>query len=338
MQVSIVIVNYKQPNLTIQCVNSIIKHTLNIKYEIIVVDNCSKDDSKQIISNKFHTIKYIQLDENIGYSRANNIGINISTGKYILVLNNDTIFIENILFKLCQLLDEKQNISAACVQLYYEDMTKQLSGSNFVFLGLNVLLTFPYISNILKYIVKKLKVKKPHPSKSTGKEKVDWISGAFMFVRRKDLINIGAFDEDFFLFSEEAEWCYRLNQVGYVVIFPELSLIHLGGKTMSSTITDESENYYPYWDKKGLQLMVSNLLRIRKQYGVVLTFIHLMLYFFASLIDVSCTTILYMFTKLFVTKNKYSIEKSISFMKNSFVLLRYFPSILIKRKKLYKVI
>lgn len=335
MDVSIIIVNYKTSILTIQCIESIYKYTTGINYEIIVVDNYSQDNSKHIITNKFNPINFISLEENIGYGRANNIGIKNAKGTYLLILNNDTIFTENVAEKLFLHLEEDNEISAAGVQLYYEDGSKQLSGSKFVLLGLNILLTFPYIAPTVKYLSNQLNIKKPHPTQSKGIEIVDWISGAFMFVRKKAIEKVGAFDEDFFLFSEEAEWCYRLQKEGKIAIFPELSLIHIGGKTMQHTITNESENYYPYWDKKGLQLMVSNLLKIRKQYGIVATFLHLLLYFFAAFVDVFLSSSLFIIQ--FTERNKYKPKRALQFLLNCFKILKYIIPILFKVKKLYKV-
>lgn len=334
MDVSVVLINYKTPDFTIQCIQSIIDFTTKIEYEIIVIDNDSKDDSQQKIKARFPNIIYIESNENVGFSRANNMGIKIARGNYVLILNNDTIFIEDILPSLVQIMETKKNIAASCVQLYYEDKTKQLSGSNFVIGGFNMLLTLPYMKELTSWMAGIMKVKKPHPSQATGIEEVDWISGAFMFVRTENIKKSGDFDEDFFLFSEEVEWCFRLKKTGSIVICPELSIIHIGGKTMTSVLQANETNYFPLWEKKGLQLMLSHLLRIKKQYSGALMLMHFFIYvfeifvfFFGILID----------TIFYFNNRKQTIKQAAEYSINVFRLIKFIPAILFNKHQLYKV-
>jgi len=296
-----------------------------------VVDNNSEDNSRRQITSKFPAITYLEMTENVGFSRANNAGLNVSKGEYILFLNNDTIFIEDILTKLIAVMNEDKNITASCVQLYYEDKTRQLSGSNFVFAGFNMLLTLPYLKEIVSWFAGLFKIKKPHPEKTIGIEEVDWISGAFMMVRKESIKAAGAFDEDFFLFSEETEWCYRLKKTGKIVICPELSIIHIGGKTMQNVLQANEDNYFPLWEKKGLQLMLSHLLRIKKQYGSLLMLIHFHIY----LSEISFFFIGVLISKI-VNKNNRTFSEAVNYSKNVLRLIKFIPSILLNKHQLYK--
>ena len=162
---------------------------------------------------------------------------------------------------------------------------------------------------------------------------IDWISGAFMFVRKTAVDKVGRFDNDFFLFSEEIEWCYRLNKSGKIVIHHDLSIIHLIGQTIDNQMNATKDNYFPYWHKKGLQLMVSNLLRVRKQYGLLMLFIHVLIYF----IEIPIFFLGISFSKILNKDTKFSYHQVIEYFKNCLILLRYVFPIAFNVRKLYKV-
>lgn len=333
LDVSVVIVNYKSPQFTLQCIESIYKLSSGISFEIIVVDNFSQDGSVQLIQSKYPEVVVLPLSENIGYSRGNNEGMKIAKGKYFLVLNNDTIFTENILQPLVKLMDDDQSISASCIGLYYPDGIQQASGYNFVYGGLNMILTLPFFSDILKVAKKVFNIKKPHATQATGLEKIDWISGAFMFVRKSAVDKVGGFDDDFFLFSEEIEWCYRLNKAGKMVINHDLSIIHLVGQTIDNQMNAGKDNYFPYWQQKGLQQMISDLLRTRKQYSLLMMLLHVFIYF--TEIPVFFFGVL--FSKIIGKSTDFTFSQVGKYARNCFVLLQFVLPIAFKVRKLYKV-
>ena len=333
MQVSVIIVNYKSPQFTIQCIESLYKLTEGVTFEIIVVDNFSQDNSVDLIKSAFSEVKLLPMAENIGYSRANNEGMKIATGDYFLILNNDTIFTENILLPLCRMMEEDKNISASCVGLYYPDGVQQASGFNYVFGGFNMILTLPYLSGMARAVKDVLRISNPHAVQSAGLETIDWISGAFMFVRKSAVEKVGGFDDDFFLFSEEIEWCARLNKTGKIVINHDLSIIHLVGQTIDNQMNADKDNYYPYWQKKGLQLMVSNLLYVRKQYNAFMMLLHVFIYF--SEIPVFSLGVL--FGKMGSKHPAFTFHQVMGYSKNCFTLLNYVLPIIFNVRKLYKV-
>ena len=126
MDVSIIIVNYNTYNLTHNCIESIIKNTCSISFEIILVDNASKDGSKEFFS-KDNRIKYIYLEENIGFGRANNVGVEYASGNFLFFLNSDTLLVNNAIYILYQYLIENPKVAICGGNLY--DVNMQLTHS-----------------------------------------------------------------------------------------------------------------------------------------------------------------------------------------------------------------
>ena len=266
MNLSIIIVNYHSAHLIIDCLQSVFRYNDQLSFEVIIVDNDSKDNSKNEIINSFPKVEWIDMGYNAGFARANNAGIKIAQGDVFLLLNPDTIAADNSIEKCYHKLINT-NYAAAGVQLLNEDGSLQTSGSFFVKGGLNHLLPIPYWGAFIRWLGYKIKSKIPGVLKAKEVEEVDWINGAFMMLKKTAAEKGGMLDEDFFLYSEEIEWCSRLKKVGDLCIFGHLKMIHLQGKTINSNQQSNEKGYQHLFDKKGLQLMVSHHVRIRKQYG-----------------------------------------------------------------------
>jgi GT2 family glycosyltransferase len=188
-------------------------------------------------------------------------------GDVYLLLNPDTIILENAIEK-CVEKFELSNDIACGVQLLYEDRTIQISGSYFMKGGINHLLPIPYWGNILKGLAQIVNTKKPGVEQVAKEVNVDWISGAFLMVKKAAVMKAGMMDEDFFLYAEEVEWCSRLQKLGPLVLYGNIQIIHLLGEAIKDSTGTSDKTYANLFDKKGLQLIVSNHVRIRKQYGV----------------------------------------------------------------------
>ncbi len=268
MLLSIIIVNYRSTADIQNCLKSASKTLMaNQEIEWIIVDNDSRDNSEQILTQAYPFIQYIQMGYNAGFARANNAGIKISKGDQILLLNPDTLIMAGSIEKCIQRLVQS-NYIACGVQLIHADGTPQFSGSKFVKGGLNHLMNLPYWGASLKAIASILKTHKPSIIKASKEQKVDWISGAYLMVKKWAIEKAGLLDEDFFLYAEEVEWCSRLGKLGSMCIFGDIEIVHLIGSSIQSATGSEDNSYTNLSDQKGLQLMVSNHLRIRKQYGV----------------------------------------------------------------------
>ena len=331
MRLSIIIVNYKAPQLVINCLNSVYKYNTN-NVEIFVVDNDSNDGLESILQNEFPDIFFIQMGYNAGFARANNAAIKVAKGDNILLLNSDTINIDNAINKCDKLLRESL-FSAAGVQLLNEDSTPQISGNYAMKGGLNYLLPLPFTGAFLKAIANVLKVTKPSVASTKKTIEVDWINGAFLMVKNNVIPTSGLLDEDFFLYAEEAEWCSRIKRNGKLCIFGELNIYHLQGVSSNKAFGSEGKGYFNLFDKKGLQIMLSNFVRIRKRFGLFWFLFDLVFYLLTVPVFFTCV----IFSKL-SSNSKYNFKQVKGFSKNIFSLAKFIPSIIKNKPFFYKVL
>lgn len=335
MDLSIIIINYKSAFHVLNCIESIYAQTHKYTYEIIVVDNDSKDDSEQKIRSRFPEIIWLQTGYNAGFARANNVGIKCAKGAFILLLNADTIVLDGALDKTIDLFRDTQGAAACGVQLLNPDGSHQISGAHFVKGGLNFLLPLPYLGRVVRYWGYKLKTRVPSITQVAGKVKVDWIVGAFILVRKEVLPQAGLLDEDFFMYAEEIEWCSRLKKSGDLYLYDEPKVIHLGGGTSSDYYaTEENENSKNLWNKKARQIIVSMFLRIRKQYGIF-WFLIIWLFF---ILEIPVFVIGLLLEKAIKGRRaRYKWSQVSGYLKNIGVLMRYFFRILNNKPFFYKV-
>jgi len=227
---SISIVNYNARDYLDRCIQSIKNTVKDHSYEIIVVDNASDDSSVQLISKKYPEITIIQNDANLGFIKANNIGLKRSKGKYVMSLNNDTVVLPGAVDKLIEFLDKNHDAGAVGPKLLNSDGSIQLQArrgfpsplnSFFYFSGLSKL--FPKNKAIGAYLLTYLDDK-------TVTE-VDSLCGAAMMVRREVIGEVGLMDESYFMYGDDIDWCYRIKQAGWKVYYlPEAEVIHYGGR------------------------------------------------------------------------------------------------------------
>lgn len=331
-QLSIIIINYKSAQLICDCVKSIYAQNSSFNFEIIVVDNDSKDGSKEKILGIFPEIIWIEMNYNSGFARANNEGIKKSNSNVVLLLNGDTI-IENNAIEKCFNLFQFSEYVACGVQLLNADRTPQISGNYAMKGGLNYLLPLPFLGNLLKSFANVFGVKKPNVPDASAIVEVDWINGAFLMVKKPAIQKAGLMDEDFFLYAEEAEWCSRLKKVGKLCIYGDINVIHLQGETSNETFGSSGKGYMNLFDRKGLQIMLSNLVRIRKEFGVGWFVFILSVYTF----EVPIFFIGVLISKIFFL-NKYSFTAAKNYTSNVFKIINLSPTIINSRPHFYKVL
>ncbi len=331
MQLSIIIVNYKSAQLVIDCLHSIFNQHSNIYFEIIIVDNDSKDSSKEKITGIFPEVKYLEMNYNAGFARANNEAIKKANGEVVLLLNADTI-IENNAIEGCYNSFVTSTYIACGVQLLNPDRTPQISGNYVMKGGLNYLLPLPYLGNALKFMASLFKVKKTNVPEAKGIVEVDWVNGAFLMVKKSAIEKAGLMDEDFFLYAEETEWCSRLRKAGKLCIYGDINIIHLQGETTNQAFGSDG-GYHNLFDRKGLQIMLSNLVRIRKEFGVAWFIFILFLY----LIEIPVFFIGVIISKIILSK-KYSFKQVSNYAGNVFKILNLSPTIIRDRAHFYKVL
>ena len=231
MQLSVIIVHYKTPQLLLDCVTSLWEFSDGIKLEVLVVDNDSKDNSENLILNAFPQTKWIQSGYNAGFARANNLGIRNSTGEYILLLNPDTFvkeeFLEKMLEKYKQ-LSETKNLGLLGCRIISSVDGSLLVGTGRGFQGLSKYLKAnPLVIKFLpKYVVKKNYIaEKMH----CENHEVDFVSGACVMMEREKIENHKLYlDEDFFLYYEDLEWSFRVKKSGFINYFiAETEVFHV---------------------------------------------------------------------------------------------------------------
>ncbi len=328
---SIIIVNYKTPQLVLDCLQTIFTNEITLPFEVIVVDNFSEDNSESEIRSKFPDVKWIQMDYNSGFSRANNAGILAVSGDVVLLLNSDTLNEQNSIEKCVERFRDSDAVACG-IQLLNPDRSPQISGNFFITGGLNQLMALPYMGRLLRWLAYTFKVKKTNVPQVKGTLEVDWINGAFLVVKKEAIEKAGMLDEDFFLYFEEIEWCSRLRKIGKLLIYGDLNIVHLQGSSANEAFKSEGRGYYNLYDRKGLQIMVSALLRIRKQYGVAWFIFHLFIY----LITIPVFFIGVLISSPFQLGYTYSFKQFGGFVKNFMKLLSVSGKIISGRPHFYK--
>ena len=226
--VSIIIVNYKTLPFVIDCITSIFEHTYGVTFEIIVVDNNSNDNCKNVLESKFGKIvKVIISDLNIGFGQANNLGFKYCSGNAILYLNPDTILMNNAIKILYEFLVLDSKIGAVGANLYDE----YLNGTN------SYIKYLPGLKYEIRKIIYILSMRKIFSINEDFNEtdfpmQVGGITGADMMVKTNIILKTGGFDRDYFMYLEETDLCKRITDLKYCIYsVPAAKIQHLEGKS-----------------------------------------------------------------------------------------------------------
>ena len=329
---SIIFVNYRSASLLDDCIQSFQQFNSELDSQIIVVDNNSGDDSKQKILSKFPDVTWVQMNYNAGFARANNEGIRNSKGDTVLLLNPDVLFEDDSTDQCYKRLQHSPHIGAG-VQLYNPDKTPQITGSYFIKGGINHFLPLPVLGNLFKWLGTQLKVKKTNVPEAKGEVMVDWINGAFLMVKKSAIEKAGLLDEDFFLYSEEIEWCSRLRHYGSFCVYGDLHAIHLQGETANKAFGSSGQGYFNLWDKKGKQIMLSNFVRIRKQFGIAWFLFHLIVY----IIEVPLSFCKVCWNRL-LSQRDFTFSQFKGYCKNVFTVIKHSLIIIQNKPHFYKVL
>ncbi len=231
MELSVIIVNYNVKHFLEQCLHSVLKASKNVSSEIFVVDNNSVDGSAQLIPGKFPEIKFIANKENLGFSKANNQAIKQAKGKYILLLNPDTVVEEDTFEKIISFMESHPDAGGLGVKMidgkgnFLPESKRGLPTPWVAFykmFGLSGV--FPKSKKFGKYHLSYLNENQIH--------EVDVLAGAFMLLRKSVLDNIGLLDETFFMYGEDIDLSYRITLAGFKnYYFPETTIIHYKGES-----------------------------------------------------------------------------------------------------------
>lgn len=228
IDVSIIIVNYNSSILLADCLESLFKYTRSNTIEVIVIDNNSNELGFDEVINKYESLVVIKNDKNLGFGKANNQGIRIAKGKYILLLNNDTYLKEDSIYKVLRYCENRNEKIILGCKLLNGDGSLQHSVSDFPSFRESLM------SNYFLYALfpKNKFFNKYHLMNKAvnNTTEVDIVTGAFMFGKSEYFKELEGFDERFFFYFEEIDMCYRFKQNGgKVIYFPETEIYHVGG-------------------------------------------------------------------------------------------------------------
>jgi len=255
VDVSIIIVNWNTKGLLRDCLSSVYEHAGEVDYEIIVIDNASTDGSAGMVKNDFRQVILIENSENRGFAAANNQGMVVAKGRYVLLLNSDTVVLDNSIANTMRFAEENPQAAVTGCRVLNPDRTLQRTCFMFPSI-LNMLLSSTYLYKLFP------------KNRFFGREQMTWwdrsdvrkvdvVTGCFMLVRREAIDQVGVMDERFFMYGEETDWCYRFWKKGWTVMFaPVGQIIHFGGQSTAQKPVAMI-----------VQLRLSILKFIKKHYG-----------------------------------------------------------------------
>ena len=256
VDVSVIIVNWNTRELLRACLASTYAESPSDRLEVIVVDNGSSDGSVEMVRKEFEQVILIVNPDNRGFASANNQGIAIAKGRYVLLLNSDTIVLDRAIEKAITFADQHPGTAVTGCRILNPDRTLQNS-------------CFMFPSNLNWFLFSTYLYKLFSRSRFFGREQMTWwqrddvrevdvVTGCFMLVNRKAIDEVGMMDEQFFMYAEETDWCYRFKREGWKNRFtPSAEIIHIGGASAArlgaqrAQVTNKSfiRYMYKHWSR-----------------------------------------------------------------------------------------
>ncbi len=311
MKLSIIIVSWNVREDLLTCLRSIKENKPSCTFEVIIIDNASIDDTVDMAQKHFSEMKLIINHDNRGFAAANNQGLKISQGEYLLLLNPDTILHPKSLDILVRFLDSNEDVGACGPKLLNADGSTQSSVRCFPsFRGaLHRHTAFKFVG-IFKGEYRKWLM---YDFKNDKQRDVDQVMGAALMVRRSVTEQVGVMDERFFIYYEEVDLCYRIKQAGWRILYiPQAVITHLGGSSSAQIPVS-----------KRIMAMTSLLKFFRKHRGKFVTWLFSCIFkpavILRDLINIAFEAIKYIFAT--VTLNKKNRKKSAEKISNSAIFL-----------------
>lgn len=230
--ISFIIVNWNTKDILSKCLKSIYDNKPSYSMEIILVDNASTDGSADLVRATFPEVIIIQNDSNLGFAKANNIGIRKSKGRYVCLINSDVLILENCMNLMIEFIDKNPTVGILSPKLLQPDFSLNSNCRKFptlwnnltAALGLHILFSkSSFFSTVEMSYFNHDEIRD-----------IEVIAGSFWLVRRKAIDQVGLLDEDFFIYAEDMDWCRRFWSAGWrVVFFPQANAIHYHGSSSS---------------------------------------------------------------------------------------------------------
>jgi len=266
MALSIIIVNYKSEALILDCLRSISTHTKNIEYQVIVIDNSFVQGKNEEVLKEFPETIWKDLGSNTGFSKANNAGIHLAKGEYLLFLNADTLLTDHAIEKAWNFLSSNPaSVAIGAIQIDINGHPiPYFRTQNEIRKQLFILPNWPWLKRLIDFCLPKESFDSPNETNN--------LVGAFLMVSKKNAEKVGLWDEDFFLYAEDVEFCQRLSKLGKLVYLEDIKIVHLVHENPYRNKNTSFVNRF------NLQVQLSNLLWIRKSYGLASYLIIMMNY------------------------------------------------------------
>jgi GT2 family glycosyltransferase len=284
-KVSVIIINYNTFALTSNCIRSLIEKTQGVSYEIILVDNASVECDANKFLDELPSVKLIKSEKNGGFAYGNNLGLEKATGDYILLLNSDTILLEDSISKSVEYLNARPDIGVLGCRMVFADGEVQISVRPFKTISWELLNFFKFIPLLMPYKKRARKMLGKYFRHDTDIE-CDWIGGAFFLMPKKiiEMLPGKKLDDRFFMYGEDQLWCEQIRKLGYIILFyAGTTIVHI-----NSGSTDISKQLKI---RKTIMKHELEIIRLRKGNGV---------YFFVyKLIFVSLETVRYFFKSIY---------------------------------------
>ena len=234
-KVSVIIVSFKVKDLLRKCLEDLTQEAEKISLEIIVIDNASSDGTVEMLTHmqkSWQALKIIINDKNVGFAKACNQGIKEASGDYILLLNPDTEVSQGTLQALTNYLDEHPEIGVLGCKLVFPDGSLQSLGEKFSSAWEIFKEQVLFSKTWRRFLWHKAAI-------SGGFREVDYVSGACLMTRRDIIRNVGLFKEDYFMYGEDLEFCYRVKQAGWRVgVLTGVKVIHLHSKSTEQNLSE----------------------------------------------------------------------------------------------------
>jgi N-acetylglucosaminyl-diphospho-decaprenol L-rhamnosyltransferase len=239
-RISFIILSWNTCSLLNECLASIAQFAGAWDHEIIMIDNGSKDGSQEMVRTRFPYVRLVQNQENVGFSRGNNQGVNMSTGQYLLLLNSDAMLKQGTLDTLISLAQTQPGLGMVGARLINPDGTFQASHTRFP----NLWREFLILSRLGQIFMGRW-YPSHGPEIDKGPQKVDYVEGACMLFKREAYLEVGGLDESYFMYAEDVDLCFRLRQKGWQIWYhPEAEVIHYGGASSSGRRTKREGDLY----------------------------------------------------------------------------------------------
>ncbi len=224
-KLSLIILNYKNAGLVKQCVKGIFDNPSKLPLEVIVIDNNSHDNCLEMIKTNWPQVITVAAEKNRGYAAGNNLGLKITRGNYVMVLNPDVAIMPGTLDKLIDFMDSHPKVGIASPKLVNPDGSVQSSAYTFPLFWMPIFRRTPlgYWPRAQKSLTRYLMLDWDHQDNRP----VDWLLGACLIIRREALIQVGWLDERYFLYVEDTDWCRRFWQKDWQVYYvAEVAMVH----------------------------------------------------------------------------------------------------------------